>query len=199
MSKIWNDRIRRMPLAVGEASPYYLFHPHVPKRVSQFSQDIKLIVLLRNPVERAYSHYSHEVRRGMETSTFVDAIRLEEERLDGEEEKMLADEHYHSFNHSHFSYRKRGEYVDQLERWTSIFPRAQMLILSSERCFDSPKDSLERATEFLELPSRQIKHFEKFNVGTYAEMDRTVRSELERHFKPYNERLYEFLGDDLGW
>ena len=78
-------------LRTGEASPYYLFHPHVPGRVAEHLPRVKLIAMLRDPVERAYSGYQHEVGRGFETLSFEEAIEAEPGRLEGERERMIAD------------------------------------------------------------------------------------------------------------
>ncbi|HEY9295730.1 MAG TPA: sulfotransferase domain-containing protein, partial [Phormidium sp.] len=101
----------------GEASPYYIFHPLVPQRIYQLFPQVKLIVLLRNPVERAISHYYHEVRLGFEDLGLEDAIAQEPARLEGETAKILADETYYSYNHQHYTYLSRGVYVEQLNNW----------------------------------------------------------------------------------
>jgi hypothetical protein len=104
----------------GEASPYYLFHPHAPKRVASAIPKVKIIVLLRNPIDRAYSHYHHALKQGNETLSFEDAIGKEEERLYKEMEKMLKDENYYSFNHQKYSYLSRGIYSEMCRavKWT---------------------------------------------------------------------------------
>src|SRR5437016_5579333 len=113
----------------GEASPYYLLHPHVPRRIRDWNPDVKLIVLLRNPVDRAYSHYYHEVRLEAEPLDFEAALDVEAERMEGQVERMRADPYYYSYNHQHFSYVSRGIYIHQLESWmTSVFSREQVLI-----------------------------------------------------------------------
>ena len=79
------ERSLKHGFVTGEASPYYLFHPHAPKRVAGLMPQMKLIVMLRNPVDRAYSHYHHEVAGGHEKlATFEEAIACEDERLAGE-------------------------------------------------------------------------------------------------------------------
>jgi len=106
-------------LITGESSPYYIFHPLAAKRIFKIIPKVKLIVLLRNPVERAYSHYHHIVKLGHESLTIEEAIKSEKERLDGETEKILSGEF--SFNHQHYSYLARGIYVDQLIQYFELF------------------------------------------------------------------------------
>jgi hypothetical protein len=84
---------------------------------------VKIIALLRNPVDRAYSHYYHEVRKKRETLSFEDAIKAEEERLHGEFEKLIKNERDTSFNYIHYSYLARGICVDQLQRWNNFFKK----------------------------------------------------------------------------
>src|SRR5215467_6288621 len=112
--KNYVERVRHQHFLTGEASPYYLFHPHAPRRISAALLYVKLIVLLRNPVDRAFSHYWLEVKGRYESLSFEEAIRCEQERIAGECEKMVNDENYHSFKYRRFSYLTRGIYIDQI-------------------------------------------------------------------------------------
>lgn len=183
----------------GEASPYYLFHPVVPKRVLTHLPDAKLIVLLRNPIDRAYSQYHAEVRRGHEDLSFEQALEREPERLQGEEEKLIADETYVSPRHRYFSYCARGVYILQLQRWLDFFLRENILILKAEDLFDQPQRTVGQILEFLELPPRHMDIGRANNVGSYRSLDPKTRQWLSDYFKPYNKDLYEYLGADLGW
>jgi hypothetical protein len=107
----------------GEASPHYLFHPLAARRIANVLPEVKLIALLRNPVERAYSHYQLNVRRGREPLSFEQAIDKEEERLQGMREKILAGEDIPLYNFLHYSYLAKGIYADQLQYWFAQFPR----------------------------------------------------------------------------
>lgn len=183
----------------GEATPYYIFHPCVPSRISKVVSQAKLIVLLRNPVDRAFSHYHHEIREGWETLSFEKAISAERQRLAGEREKLLSDQTYWSVSHQHHSYLSRGIYVDQLETWERFFPREQMLILNSEDLYDRPLATLERVTAFLGLPAWKPKEFRQYNHARYPVIDSGVREQLVEYFAPHNQRLYRHLGVDFGW
>ena len=99
-----------------ESSPYYMFHPLAAERIFRDLPGAKLLVLLRDPVERAYSAHAHEVAWGFETEPFEQALSLEADRLAGEVERILADPGYVSFSHRHHAYRARGQYAEQLER-----------------------------------------------------------------------------------
>jgi Sulfotransferase domain len=186
-------------LRTGEASPYYLFHPHVPQRVAEHLPRVKVIALLRDPVQRAYSHYQHEVARGFETLSFEEAIQAEPVRLAGETERMLAEPLYNSFAHQHHSYVARGRYAEQLDRWRSRFADEQLLVLSSGRFFAEPGRWFGRVLDFLELPAFTPGAFDRHNAYRYREMDPRVRGWLVDHYREPNRELYESLGDDFGW
>jgi hypothetical protein len=193
-----NGSPERVPIT-GEASPYYLFHPHVPARVRALLPDVRLLVLLRNPVERAYSHYHHEVIRGYETLSFEEAVAQEEERLAGEETKMHLDPRYYSLSHQRYSYLARGLYLEQLERWMRHFPREQFLILQSEILYRDSEACLRAVCEFLGLPLLKLSHYGKTYAGNYPKMNAVTAEHLKAFFKPHNERLYRFLNTNFGW
>jgi hypothetical protein len=190
---------RRGRCITGEASPYYLFHPHVPRRVSEVLADVKLIVLLRNPVDRAFSHYHHELRGGRERLSFEAAIAGESERLQGEVERIHMNEDYHSFKHQCFTYLARGVYVDQLRTWMNYFPREQLLILKSEDVYAHPASAMTQVSAFLNLPEWESGQFRKYHAQAYPKIDPKTRALLADYFAPYNQQLYELLGVDFGW
>jgi hypothetical protein len=197
--KYYSTHICRNDFLTGEASPFYMFHPHAPKRISELLPEVKIIILLRNPVDRAYSQYHHEVEGRCETLSFEDAIRMEEERLRGEFDKIMKDEHYKSWRYDHNSYLLRGIYVDQLKRVYNYFNKSQVLILKSEDYFKDSQATFEKALQFLGLPVWQPNDFKKANVGSYQKMDPAVRSRLLDYFEPHNHRLYDYLGINFGW
>jgi hypothetical protein len=123
-----------------DATPYYMVHPPVPSRAAELLPDVKLIAVLRNPIDRALSHYQHEVRGGREPLSFEEALAREPERLKGEEERLRDEPNYYSWNHHRYSYVHRGLYLQQLRRWVEHFPRSQLLVLQSEQLFrDRPE------------------------------------------------------------
>jgi hypothetical protein len=183
----------------GEASPYYLIYPHAPARLRAVLPAAKLIVLLRNPVDRAYSHYQHQVARGRESLSFEDALRAEQKRLDGEYERMMRDEHYTSFAHAHYSYLLRGIYADQLALWFEVFPREQFLVLSAESLFADASVAVKQTLAYLELPYREIDVSQKRNARSYSSMNASTRRLLVDYFRPHNARLYELLNDSFEW
>lgn len=190
-------------VVTGEASPFYLYHPHAARRAAATVPRAKLIALLRDPVDRAYSDYHHKARRGHEPLTFEQAIEAEEDRLRGEKEKILADEGYRGRNFRAFSYLSRSIYVDQLKAWREFFDADQMLILKSEDMFEDTPATLKRVADFLDLPTWETDvptTPETRNEGGYsAPISPSTRERLRDYFEPHNQRLYEYLGTDFGW
>ncbi len=183
----------------GESSPYYLFHPQAPRRIRELLPEVKLIVLLRDPVTRAYSHYQHNRRKGREPLSFSDAVEREAERTAGELERLLAEPEYLSFAHQHYTYVERGHYEEQLRRYAEVFPRESLLILKSESFFDHPAVQWERLVRFLELRPLRLPESRAYNVGHYSEMPAEMRERLQRHFAPHNRRLAEAWGSEFLW
>jgi hypothetical protein len=201
--KYYAEHVHKQDFITGEASPSYLFYPNVPKRVAEIFPHIKLIVLLRNPVDRAYSLYCHQVARGREKLSFEDAIACEEERTRGDAEKMVTHENCYSYNYEHYSYVARGVYVDQLQRWFRWFPREQFLIHRSEDFYTDPATIYRQTLEFLNIlyvePTKKYAVYNKALYTPPSKMDPKVRKRLIEYFEPHNLRLYELLDRDFSW
>ena len=185
------------PIA-GEASPSYLFHPSAPERVAKLVPKARLIALVRNPVDRALSHYHHEVALGRESLPFEDALAQEEERMRGELERMR-DPRYFSHAWWNYTYASRGLYADQLERWLAVFPREQLLVVPSEDLLDRPAETYARVLEFVGAPPHELDAYPRVFTREYSSMDIQTRASLAERFAESNERLYALLGRDLGW
>jgi hypothetical protein len=186
-------------MITGEASGY-VFHPLAPPRIAKHLPDAKLILLLRNPVKRAYSHYQHMRRVGQEdVETFEEAIALEPERMRGETEREINDDPYFSYHRHHHSYLTRGIYADQLEWWFDAIPRERFMIFASEEFYSDLATVLRKVTDFLELPDWTPAVHKPPKQFGYEPLKDETRRELEEYFRPHNERLYEMLGVDLGW
>ncbi len=198
-SRDWRWRRHGMRLVVGEASPYYLFHPHVPGRVASVLPEAKLICLLRDPVVRAWSHYQHECARGFEELSFEQAIEREPQRLAAETERLLAEPLYNSFEHQHHAYLARGVYVDQLKAWHAVVPPERLLVLASEELFRDPAATFARVLDFLGLPAFTPEVFAAHNARSYDRLDPRLRTRLAEHFAAPNRALAAYLGTDFGW
>ena len=184
---------------VGEASPSYVFHPLAPQRVQELVPQARLVVLVRNPVDRALSHHNHEVALGREPLSFEEALDAEEERLRGEVERMTADPRYFSREWWSHTYKARGRYAEQLERWLEVFPRERLLVLSSDELGSEPERAHAQVLEFLGAPPHRLDSYPRVYEREYEAMRPETRVRLAAEFEEPNRRLYALLGRDLGW
>lgn len=138
---------------VGDASPYYLSHPHAAQRAHDLVPHARIVCVLRDPVDRAFSHYRERVKQGIELlPTFEAALDAEHDRTNGEVERMLNDPTYVSWNHLNFAYVDQSRYGVSIERWMHHWPREQLLVLRSEDLYAGPSAVLTRTRAFLGLP-----------------------------------------------
>lgn len=186
-------------IITGEASPYYLYFPRAHTRIAESIPNVKLIIMFRNPIDRAFSHYHHQQRKGREKLSFEQAIEIELDRLDGEEKKILSEENYYSYNYWAYSYLARGRYAEQLERWFTLFPRINFHIMESDDFFkDTPKE-LNNVYEFLGIKHHVLDAYKKLNIGTYNKMSVTSRKMLAEYFAPHNEKLFKLINKRFNW
>lgn len=179
-----------------------MFHPIAWQRMAETVQDIKLILLLRNPVDRAYSHYRHNVRSPFITEplSFEKAITAEPERLAGESTRLVNDAKYNSYNHRHFSYLSRGVYIDQLRQLREFFPFNQVFLTSSERFFAHTSEVFKEILQFLNLQEWEPMSYQTYYAGkSSGSLKPETRDRLEDYFEPHNAQLYEYLQMDLEW
>ena len=192
-------KFRREPFITGEASPFYLLNLLVPKQVKEKIPNVKIIILLRNPVDRAFSQYSQWKKTKHESLSFEEAIKLEKIRTKKEWENYTDYNPPGSRNHARYSYLEAGLFYDQIKGWMDVFPKEQFLILKAEDFFSEPLKFLYQVFDFLGVPHHEINVSEKFNVGHYKEMNLSTKKFLKNFFKPHNEKLYKFLGRDFNW
>ncbi len=184
---------------VLEASPYYMFHPAAPARIAQDLPDVRVLALLRDPVSRAFSAYKHEYARGFETLSFEDALAAEDDRLDGETDRLLSDPGYVSLSHQHHGYLGRGRYAQQLERLEQHVGRDRILVLDSAEYFRRPQEGLAQVLEFLDLPL--IEHGEVFRNESAArsDLDPALRRRISESLASDDQRLRDWLGWEPSW
>jgi len=194
-------RARRVggPVLSGEATTYYLLHPAVPERAHAVIPEARLVVILRDPVDRAHSHYHLSLSRGREKLTFEEALDAEPERLAGAEERLLASPSADEPSHRFHSYVARGMYLEQLLRWERPYGAGRILFLRSEDFFADPVGSLRRVTDFLHLEPHPGPLPPAKNVASYDTMKPETRRRLQEIFAEPNRRLEEHLGRELGW
>ena len=185
----------------GEATPRYLDHPHTPKRVYDLIPSAKIILLLRNPVDRAYSHWNMMVAHKRENLSFSEAIENEKSRISDFYEQMQNNQEYYSKEYFWYGYLERGLYAKKLKHWMNFIPKEQFLVLQSEEFFHNTSDVYSRVLEFLDLPKMNLPKYKKFRKGSYKKqkMDDSIRKKLTDFFEPHNKELYTLIGNNFGW
>jgi hypothetical protein len=184
---------------VGEASPSYLFHPLAPERARSLVPGAKLVALLRDPVDRAYSQYQHEVALGREPLSFEDALAAEDERLVGEVERLIADPRAFSRAWWDYTYTARGRYAEQLERWLEAFPSEQLLVVRTEDLGERPAETYASILAFLGAEPHELPDYPRVFDRDYEPMRAETRAALAATFAEPNRRLEALLGRELGW
>ena len=187
------------PAQTFESSPYYMYHPQAAARIARDLPGAKLVVLVRDPVERAYSGHSHELARGYETEPFDRAVALEAERLAGERERMVADPGYESHAWQHHAYLRRGQYHEQLVALERLVGRERLHVVDSQDFWTDPEPSFAGVLRFLGLPPHPRTVFERHNARSRSPLPAALRTELEEHFAPHDERLAAWLGRTPSW
>jgi hypothetical protein len=185
----------------GEASPYYIFHPFAAERIHGTLPQCRIIMVLREPINRSVSQYYHEVAKRRETLPIADAFAAEEERVAGELDRMRTPT-YQPFNHEHFSYVGKSVYVDQVRRYLNVFPREQVLVLQAERFFTETEQVVRETFEFLGIaPDYVPPNLKPSNVSRTKkeELPPQLRQRLEEYFARKNEELYELIGTRFDW
>jgi hypothetical protein len=189
-----------VPAQTFESSPYYMYHPHAVARIARDLPGVKLVTLVRDPVERAYSQHAHELARGFESEpSFARALALEPGRLHGQEERLADDPTYYSFAHQHHAYRARGQYATYLSAMAGRIGRDRILVVESERFFTTPEEVYDEVLEFLGLPDLGYPPFERHNARPRIGMPERIRAALTEYYAPFDARLAAWLGQKLSW
>lgn len=185
-----------------EHTPFYVMHPLAAERIAVTLPGVKIIILLRNPVDRAFSHYQHEFRSGQEPLSFREAIAMESQRTAGEVARMQSELDYLSPEYGRHAYVDQGEYLPKIERFFNQIDHNDIMIVQSERLFLQTQEVFDEVVEFLHLDPFKLKNVKPVNAGAYKPLDKTdpeLAHELRNHFQSHNESLYSYLGTDFGW
>lgn len=170
-----------------ESSSDYLYWQECIPRIYRYNKDVKLIALLRNPIDRAYSQWQATYRSGIEDQSFVDAINLETYRLRTQGDRG---------QHRCYGYIDRGLYSTQIEQMLQYFDPSQLLFIKSEDLRDHTPVVLYRVFDFIGVPYIEVDEAAQ-NVGNYDQsMSATVRNEMIELFRRDIARVEELLGWD---
>ena len=180
-----------------DVTPSYVRRPWIARRIKELLPNSKLIVVLRNPIDKVYSHYSNTVTNFSETRSFEEVIKEDMDdvlkwNID------LKDDIYFGTNVEN-SKLARGFYAEQLIPWFELFPKNQILVISSEELASNTKNTVNEIFKFLNLPEYEIPNIDKVNVSKYSKMNPQTRKILIDFFKPYNEQLFKFLDKKFDW
>jgi hypothetical protein len=184
---------------VFESSGYYSFHPSAARRIAADLPGVKVVMMVRDPVERAYSAHSHELARGFETEDFETAIALEPRRTAGEAERLAREDRYTSYAHRHHAYLARGRYAEQLDRFGEQLGRDRVYVMDAHRFFAEPVEELARLFDWLGLRGWVPADVGRENARSRAPMPEQLRSALSEHFEPYDAALADWLGRPASW
>ena len=180
----------------GEDTPFYIWSPTVARRILKIIPNVKLIVLFRNPVDRAYSNYHLGVRAGSENLSFEDAIQSELDRLKNSEIESDDDVKKYTIPRSYIA---KGFYSDQLKIWLKLFKSEQLFITSTEDFESNTENILNKIYDFLEIPQINLKNLEKHKVASYPPMKDETRKFLVDLYKIHNEELFRMISKEFDW
>lgn len=192
----WNLKRKKKFAITGEDTPFYIWNPNVAKRILKILPHVKLIVLFRNPIDRAYSNYHLGLRSGSESLSFEDAIQAELENL--KKFSNGAENNLEKFTIPR-SYIAKGLYAEQLKIWLKLFKQEQLFITSTENFESNSQETLNQIFDFLQIPKYEITNPEKYKVASYPKMKNDTRLFLINYYKKPNDELFELIGAKFDW
>lgn len=182
-----------------ESSGYYLFHPLSAQRIAADLPGVKVVAMLRDPVERAYSAHRHELRRGFETEKFEAALALEAQRLAGEEERIASDPAYDSFEHRHHAYVTRGRYAGQIQRYVDALGPDRVFLVDADRFFSDPHGELTELFAWLGLSDWLPPEVARWNAQEREPMSDELRARLRDEFADADAQLEPLMRRPPSW
>lgn len=184
----------RADFLTGEATPNYLRFPQIAQRIKDTFPQTKIILLLRNPVDRAISWHYHKLNSGLTKLDLETAIATEIERLATVTEAEIIKTGYYNPDNIISSL-----YFYKIKAWIEVLGREQFLILKSEDFYLNPQQNMEEVFKFLDVPSYPLEEYPKVNAGSYESTEIEIRNTLAAYFAPHNQRLEDYLGMKFNW
>lgn len=183
----------------GETSANYLYSNVTPARVFKHFPNIKLAVILRNPIDRAVSRYNMMMRNGVEQRTLETAVQ--------EEMTIIQNAMMRSSDGQTIPWKVLNRcrhvgnslYYYHLERWLSVFPAKQLFVIQSEELFTQPAQTLAQLYTAFGLSAHTVKDYPKHNSGRYSPAESSVRQQLSDFFAPHTRKLETLLGRSFDW
>ena len=180
----------------GEATPNYMYSEKAGKKLLENFPKIKIIAILRNPVDRTVSQFYMAKCLGQESKKFTEFVPQEIQILT---ELNNNPQNYQRLINKMSIYFRRSLYIHFLKKWVNIFPKEQLLILKSEDMYENPAAITKQVFDFLGLPDYQLLEYKNYFPGSYPEIDASLRHQLSELFQPHNQKLEEYLGMKFNW
>lgn len=180
---------------VFEVTTSYMQESRTAERIFKTLPDVKLLLMVRNPVDRAYSEYNLEKNR----QSFDDLAFEEMTRIREEDKNLVEGKNVELFAHGKYHLLRKSMYYQQLVPWLQLFPRDQILILSAEDYDKKTQDTYNEIFDFVGVERYEVKRSERVNKGKYSKMNDETRRVLLDYFKPYNEKFFQLIGKRFDW
>jgi len=181
-----------------EVTPSYIRKPWVARRIKKLLPNVKLIAILRNPVDRAFSHYNMGVNESNDERSFEDVIEKDLKLLESSKDhENKSDTYFKTIVEN--SYLARGFYAEQLKIWFEIFDKKQIHITTTENLATNSDNTFNEIFKFLEIPDFKILNLESKRKGNYSPLNKDMKTQLTNFFKPYNDELYQLIGKKFNW
>ena len=178
----------------------YLANPHVPERMFKHMPNVKLIILLRNPIARAWSEYNSNLRVNKNYDTFETYIENELDDLKNYDFSDKVKNNDYDLTNPNENYLKKGLYVYYLKKWFSVFPKKNFLILSTETFAKNEDYVFTKIFEFLNLPKYEIKNLKQMSKTTYHNtLNPKIKMKLDKFFESPNKELFKLIEQEFTW
>ena len=193
-----NFKKRQIERKFGKFATYDVTSSYIQKKqtaenIFKTLPNVKLIIILRNPSDRAYSEYNQNIIDENESRGFEELIKKEIEEIEQASNESL------EFSSDKINLVKKGIYIKQILPWLEIFPRKQILIISTEEFANKTSETYNEIFRFLELPEYEIKNKQRYRKGNYEKMDDKVRKILNGFYEKYNKELFQKIGKKFEW
>jgi hypothetical protein len=183
----------------GEASPYYLFHPLAAERAAAEVPGTRLLIALRDPVERTWSHFREQTRNKVETLSFEDALAAEADRVGDDAQRLVDDPTAYSFAHEHQTFAAQSEYAASLRRWLDRYPPERVHVWASEDYYADADATVRGICRFLGLETQDLPAVAPLNPAPRAPMREDTRARLVERFAPDVAEVERLLGRTMPW
>lgn len=178
-----------------EATPMYLSFPPAPQRLRAVGVQPRFVVLLRDPVERAVSHWSHRNREGRDSRSLEQVI-ADEAGMTDDDAVALAAKGIAAYQPLVLAH---GHYAAQLVRWQAAFPVESFLVIEAQSFFTDPQTTMDRVFDFAGLESVPIADARARNAGDAREVSKDALAALADYYAPLNDDLFALLGRRFPW